>query len=304
MIAILIVFYNDKQHIQRLANSIMNQTYKDYKVFILDNNIGLKHAEYFKEFMPNAEVIKSQSNLGFAGGNNLLSKSAIANNCKYLLILNPDMQMKYDALEKLHDFMEKNDNYVAAGPTLLYGKFEKNSKIQLFGVKANFKTQKKEFLYSGEDINNIQLPFHQEVDLLNGGSLFIRSKYVSNNYLFEEDYFLYNDELDLFKRFKDSALKCCVISSAIFWHHHNWDHTNKKGYNLMYYYMMRNKILYLIKFKYKWQIIKEIIASIILFPVISAFCIRTSGMKMIYYYYLGLLHGLKAKKGKANLTFI
>ena len=77
MISVIIVNYNGKKWLEKCLNSIFDQTYRDYEVILVDNNssddsIDFVNNRYGNE--SNLKVIKSDKNLGFAGGNNLWIK--------------------------------------------------------------------------------------------------------------------------------------------------------------------------------------------------------------------------------------
>ena len=303
MVGILVVFFNDTKHIQRIASALSKQTIKDFRLYVLDNNPTLNHIPELKKVITDFVEIVPKENTGFAVGNNLLAGKAVADGCKYLWILNPDMEPEPEALESLVAFLEKNASHIIVGPLLLLGDSKSKPKIQLYGCEANYLNQKKKALFSGQYLHEVNLQKEMEVNLVNGGSFLIRTEFLRNNYLFEKQYFMYNDEMDLMRRVKEARGKISVISNAIVWHHHDWGKKNSTSYNAMYYYMMRNKMLYFFKFGNYFYAILEMFKSILLFPVIAAYCIRTNGAKLIYFYYLGVLHGLLKKKNRSSVSF-
>jgi GT2 family glycosyltransferase len=261
------------------------------------------HIEPIRKLVPGCMLVDAPENLGFAAGNNLLAKKAVEDGCEYLWILNPDMEPEPTALAKLRNFLDEHKAYLVSAPLLLFGENKTVPQIQLFGARVNFRTQHKDHLYAGNYLNSKQLPVFLEVTSVNGGSFLIRSNFLLHNNLFEEAYFLYNDEIDLMYRINALGHKVAVVSGAHVWHHHNWHPTNKSGYYRMYYYMMRNKMLYWRKFGYHFQLVGGLFKELILFPWVLKFCLKTAGLKLLYYYYCGLFHGLAGIRGKATLQF-
>jgi GT2 family glycosyltransferase len=300
-VGICIVFYKDTQHLKRLAKAIKALDYQDLNVFFTDNHVSKIHVSGFEELYPQAVYIESKINTGFAGGNNILAKHAVNEGCDFVWILNPDMAPHPACLTQLLECIHLNIDTEAVGPVLLYGDANRSEIIQFAGTKVDFISQKKTALYS--DIKLSQLPKldSQEVDLINGGSLLIRAERVKKEDLFSEEYFLYNDEIDLMRRIKNEGHNVKVVFNAVCSHHHDWSKKNAANYHLMYYYMMRNKILYWKKYDHHFQVLKSFFESILKFPFILRFCIKTSGIKLLYFYYLGLLHGYLGKHGKAQL---
>ncbi|HOC97299.1 MAG TPA: glycosyltransferase family 2 protein [bacterium] len=108
MISVIIVNYNGKKWLEKCLNSIFDQTYRDYEVIFVDNNssddsIDFVNNRYGNE--SNLKVIKSDKNLGFAGGNNLGIKYASG---EHILLLNNDTYVEENFLEKLVDFYNNN----------------------------------------------------------------------------------------------------------------------------------------------------------------------------------------------------
>lgn len=303
MVGILLVLYDSHDDISRISKALRNQSYKAFTVFAIDNLPDNPCWERLKKELPDARISPSMSNIGFAKGNNVLAKEAVREGCNYLWILNPDMEPEPDSLEHLVEFMERNKATGMVGPLILHGNSKSNPKIQLFGSHVNFKTQNKKSFYANAFLRQTTLPEVLEVDMINAGSLFIRSDIINRSYLFEECYFMYNDEIDIAKRVKDLGYNIAVLSEANVWHHHDWSKNNIAGYNRMYYYMMRNKILYFNKHAMPIRGIFEFLKQLVLFPVVLRFCLRTSSFSLFRFYYLGLIHGLMKIEGESKIKF-
>jgi GT2 family glycosyltransferase len=303
MVGILLVLFDDQKNIPVISNALRNLTYKDYRLYAIDNHPDTPSSSNLQKELPSVKIIPSFGNIGFAKGNNLLAEEAISEGCDYLWVLNPDMEPEPVALEMLIDFMEKRPEAGMSGPLLLLGNTKDQPTIQLFGSNANYRTQKKKEIFAGIKLNEILLPSVIETDLLNAGSLIIRSEIVRGSYLFEEMYFMYNDEIDLARRVREKGYKLYVLSGSKVWHHHDWASENSAGYNLMYYYMMRNRILYFRKYSLFVNMWLDIFKQIIVWPLILRFSKKISGFALFRYYYLGLFHGIMNRKGRASFSF-
>ena len=300
-VGICIVFYNDFEHLHRLSKAILALDYKNIQVYFTDHHPDKIHAEAFRDYFPESVYEESMQNAGFAAGNNRLAKKAVSDGCKYIWILNPDMEPRKDCLTELVNCLESEILTEAVGPVLLYGEKSRKQLIQFAGAYVDFKTQNKTAIFVNETIENLPKELSQKVDLINGGSLLIKSTRIDYENLFDEEYFMYNDELDLMRRIRNNQMEVRIVNRAVCGHHHDWSKKNKRAHELMYYYMMRNKILYWRKYKYYWMQFQSAFVFLIKLPIIARFCINLSGMKLLYYYYLGLLHGYLGKKGKSDL---
>jgi len=302
-VAICIVFYDDLLHLDRLANSLNGLNYSSFQVFFLDNDIHKRHTIPFMKLFSSAIEVYSSRNIGFAAGNNRLAEAAIQDGFDALWILNPDMAPVSNSLSDLVLTLENQKDAAAVGPLVLFGGSETNAIIQLAGVRVNFLTQQKENLHAGDSLSTFKKSEPYRVDSLNGGSLLIRADWFKGSPIFEEMYFMYNDEIDLMRRIRDMKKSVWVCPDAWVFHHHNWQRSNAIGYYRMYYYMMRNKYLYWKKFGNYLHLLLGLLKDLFLFPIIARFCIKTAGIKLILFYYRGVIHGLIGKSGKATTVF-
>lgn len=299
-VAILLVLYNDKHHIPLLINSIKNQTYTNYEIFAIECSNSGESLSLLKELFPKSKTFDHQGNLGFAAGNNFLANKAIEFGADFLFVLNSDMELSKNTLEVFVSYFEKSKNIGVVGSTLLVGE---TNIIQLFGVRANFKTQRKEFINSNRDLTSISLPMEEQVDFVNGGSTFLSKAVYEKVGLFNEDYFMYNDEIDFAERVKDAGFKTFITSKTYIRHHHNWSPTTNSSYYLMYYYMMRNRYLYFRQNDLSYNSFVDVLEIIIKFPFTLKWALKLADIKLVRFYYLGVLHGLLGRKGISKLNF-
>jgi hypothetical protein len=303
-IAICLVFFEDMTHLERLAKSLNALKHPDFKIYFLDNNPGKKHRERFQILLPQSMEITCTENLGYAGGNNRIISQIQHEDYDAFWILNPDMAPEPDSLTELATYMETDKQIFAAGPVICLGETTDDPVIQLAGVKQDFFSQKKIHLHAGKKLKQLEIKIPFFTDSLNGGALLVRAEMSKDKALFEEKYFMYNDETDLLYRIRLAKKLACVVPAAVVFHHHDWSKGNRKGYFRMYYYMMRNKFLFWRKYNMYWPLFSGLMKEIILFPVIFLFCQRTAGRRLVLYYYKGILDGLMNKSGKATFEFI
>jgi GT2 family glycosyltransferase len=303
-VAILLVLYNEEKYIERLAKSIVNQTYKNISIYAIDNNSSDSSLSLLLKYFPDANTISSKDNLGFAEGNNILAKKAINNNEDLLFILNTDMELDSDCISNLVEVISENDDVVGAGPIVFFGNNEgRTDNIQCYADKTNFTNARTRTLYTGSDISFEELPQKLFVNALHGGCFMIQSLLISEIGLFNKDNFMYNDEVDLAYRIHKRNGKLLVIKNAHAWHFHDWSKKNKTGYYLQYYYMNRNRFLFFYRHNKYLSVFREVLVGLFSFPLKIKWAKKTADLKLLKYYYLGYWHGLLNKKGKAKIEF-
>ena len=101
-VSIIIVTFNSAGTIQASLNSVLKQTYKNYEIILLDNGsqdntLGIVTA-LLGSWHGDHKIVTSNSNLGFAEGNNSASMDTSG---KYIALINPDAVVESDWLERL-----------------------------------------------------------------------------------------------------------------------------------------------------------------------------------------------------------
>ena len=153
----------------------------DSKKIIIENSNNLDLKISLEKKYENLSCLLMRKNLGYGKGNNIgISQSQTEN----VFVLNPDTRFKNSDLKKFLNIV-KNENYAIAAPTSLNDK-------EIFNNKDNIK----------------------EVEFVKGFAMLLNKKYLRNNY-FDENFFLYLEEIDLCKRVKNDGGRILLVNSPI-----------------------------------------------------------------------------------------
>src|SRR5262245_45790506 len=93
-ISVLIVNYNGRPHMRDCLDSLRTQDFRDFEIVVVDNASSDGSIEYLREAYPEARLVVSDRNRGFAGGNNF---GAAQCRGKWLFLLNNDTRVAPDA---------------------------------------------------------------------------------------------------------------------------------------------------------------------------------------------------------------
>jgi len=214
-VSIMIVGYNSAALIESCIGSIgaACQRYR-HETLLIDNGDGSTEALVAAQF-PWVRIVPSQGNIGFAGGNNLLARQARA---PLLLLLNPDMLLHPEAIDRLIDGSLAHPEAAAWGGLTLdeNGQPDTGNAIAIPSVLEFTSTALGRSLVATRPILGIDED--AQVDVLSGGFvMFTRDAWEAAKGL-DERFFLYCEEVDLFCRLKQMGHSFWRIAGARGYH--------------------------------------------------------------------------------------
>lgn len=224
-LSIIILSHNSKEDLKRLLPSVFGSRLDDsYEVIIVDNGSKDSTVEWLTERNMghgawNTKIIRNQNN-GFAAGNNLGIKQAKG---KYVLILNPDTELKPDTLQVMVGFMDAHQEVGISTCKVLLP----NGKLDL-ACRRRFPNPWNSFSrffgISKRDYNMLDTDENQsmEIDSCMGAFMMIRTLPTTNHQpptLFDEAFFMYGEDIDLCWRMKELGYKVWYYPGASITHY-------------------------------------------------------------------------------------
>lgn len=220
-------------------------------------------------------IIFSDDNLGFARGNNIGASQA---NGEYLFFLNPDTLVLNDVLSIFIDFMEKSSAGVSAiggnlfqadlKPNYTYGNFPSVA-LELcnvgLGLSPMLGKYYKNKLAIGCKVSSKDI---FEVSYIIGAALFMRLSTFKLVNGFDDQYFMYYEETDLFRKFQAMGLKSYIIPKAEIIHYEGASigKSDAKNFNYQKFEVALKSKFYYYK---KWRASSlQLIRIIVLFQII------------------------------------
>lgn len=243
LIAIILVNYNGFDDTVACVQSILKSKYKEYKIILVDN--GSKDKEKIKrdEFLDaNTDIVISDENLGFSGGNNLgINYAKEKYDPEYYLLLNNDTVIVENTLSELmahSNLVEKTG--LVTGKIYYYSKPEAT---WYAGGIFNFNTGIADQPILGADESSTKNGCI-EVTFATGCVMLLHKNLIAQIGLLDEDYFLYAEDTDYCCRIMQAGYKLVYVPSAIIYHKVSASTGNQS--RMQQYYMMRNNC-YIIK---------------------------------------------------------
>lgn len=199
-LSVLVVAYQSRAFLETCIGSVIAHTSAPIEILVIDNGTDGGGAAVTQRF---AEVraIASEGNIGFGAGNNRLAAAARA---PYLLLLNPDTRVEDDAIDRLLAFATSRPDAVAWGGRTVSPAGHPDSGnhivIPTLGALARLVLGDGSGMRAGGLADDAREP--APVDVLCGGFMMIRTDVWRAFGGFDETFFLYSEEVDLFVRLK------------------------------------------------------------------------------------------------------
>lgn len=232
-LSVIIVNYNGLKYLKECLESLTQKLQEiTFEIIVLDNDSKDASCNYIKQNHPDVKLIESKINYGFGKGNNEAVKTAQG---EYLLLINNDT-IVLDNLKPVLDYLKSDNNIGVVGINM---RNATNEYIPAAGNFPNYRNmfQFKKLLDLGTEFKTGNFSKeHYEVGWL-GGSFLILSKETYNRIKgFDEDYFMYVEDVDFCKKIANIGLKRVFMPSSSYIHFVGFN-TNKnsmlvKGYKI------------------------------------------------------------------------
>jgi hypothetical protein len=235
LISVIVLNYNGKGFLNSCLSSLASQTYSDFEVIVVDNGSRDGSPEYIEENYPWGRLAKNDENLGFAGGTNVGIRAAKG---EFIITLNNDSRADSRFIEELIKPMADPEVGVCAAKMLF-----PDGRINSAGIcisRSGAAWDRGMF-----EPDRGQYEFMEEVFGACAGAALYRREMLDEIGLFDEDFFLYLEDVDLAFRARLAGWKCIYVPGARVIHHHGG--TAGVGSDLAVYYGNRNIVWYPIK---------------------------------------------------------
>ncbi|HEX8607182.1 MAG TPA: glycosyltransferase family 2 protein [Pedobacter sp.] len=240
LISIITVNFNQPQATLDLLKSIYECYPKaNLEVIVVDNGSKEDHEVEFKNTELHVLYIRSEKNLGFAGGNNLGIKSAKG---EYIFLVNNDTEFSPGLLETLTGTLESDHTIGIISPKINY--FDNKQIIQYAGfTPMNYYTGRNECIGQFETDNGQYNNIVSETGFVHGAAMMIRRSALKAAGNMADNFFLYYEEMDWCEKIKRSGFKIWVNTNAVIFHKESLS-VGKKS-EVKEFFMNRNRILFI-----------------------------------------------------------
>ncbi len=238
LVSIITINYNGLKDTGEMIEAFKAHETFPYEIIVVDN-ASRNPEEYavLKEKHPAVRVIRSERNLGFAGGNNLGIPHA---NGDYLLFLNNDTLIDRPILENLVKVLDLNPRIGSVSPKIACWPDKK--RLQYAGSTPMTPVSLRNESIGFNRIDEGQFDQSRKTAFTHGAAMMIRASDIRKYGKMPEFYFLYYEELDWCVQIRRAGLKIWYEATSTVYHKESM--SVGKQSPLQVYYHTRNRLLF------------------------------------------------------------
>ena len=239
LVAIIILNWNNWPDTLACVESCRKLTWPNVRIFIVDNGSTDGSEGIFRQSCPEAKIIQTGANRGFAGGNNIGIRHAMEAGADYVWLLNNDAVAAPDALSMLVEAMQADSAAAVAGSKIYF--HDDPKRIWFAGGiwrKGRLRLRQR----GAGQLDRGQFSEQCEVGSISGCSMLLRTTVIGEIGLLDEDYFLYWEDTDWCARAERNGYRVLFVPSSHVWH--KVSASVAPHSQLQYYYNTRNGLFF------------------------------------------------------------
>lgn len=266
LVSVILVTWNGRKYLSEALSSLYKQTYTPLEIILIDNASTDGTVDYVEIEHPGVVLIKNPENYGFCKANN---QGIHLSNGGYILLMNPDVRLKEDFIEKMVRAAESEEKIGMVSGKLLNAKdptFIDTTGIVLEKTRRAFDRGQGEL-----DLGQ----YNQQEEVFGASAAaclckreMLEAIKVQGEYL-DELFFAYKEDVDLSWRARLSGWKCIYTPDAVGYHDRTWSMGNRNWIPpWIRQHSLKNRYLMLIK-NDRWSEIRSCLKELLWYELKS-----------------------------------
>ncbi len=293
-LSVIIVSYNVRHYLEQCLHSVWDAAQHggvETEVFVVDNasnddSVAYLRKKFPAEKYPDFHLIANSRNVGFGSANN---QAARLSRGEYILFLNPDTLLTEQTLADSIRFADEHPDLGGLGVKMLKtdGTFALESRrglptpwtsfCKMSGLAAAFPKSRRFGKYYMRYLDENKA---ERIEIISGAYLLCRKAALDRCGLFDEDFFMYGEDIDLSYRLLLSGFHNYYIPSPIL--HYKGESTQKSSYRYVHVFYEAMLIFFKKHFRhYRWGLAIPIKAAIYIRALLALLMQQLSALKAI-----------------------
>ena len=220
IVSVIIVSWNARDYLKQCLESLTPAVCRyPMEIIVVDNASSDGSPELVENSFPHVRLVRNSTNLGFARGNNVGIRNSSG---RYLCLVNSDVKMLPDCINRLVEYGEQHPEVGMAGPRIIGGDGKLQRSCRGFPTLWNMLCRALALdtifprikLFTGYSLSYWPQDRTRPVDILSGCFWLIRRETLSRVGLLDEAFFMYGEDMDWCKRFWLGGSSLVFVSQA------------------------------------------------------------------------------------------
>lgn len=237
LISVISVNYNGFAVTCAMVDSLLGHVTSPLEIIVVDNGSARDEAALLQARYPSIKTLRSDRNLGFAGGNNLGIAAATGD---YLLLLNNDTEVEDDTLHYLSETLDEDPSLGVVCPKIRFFAPPRNIQFAGYTPLSGVTLRNSLIGFGLPDDGSFDTP--RNTPYAHGAAMLVRRKAIEEAGLMPELYFLYYEELDWSVRITECGWKIAYDPRCTVFHKESASTGQQSP--LRTYYLTRNRLLF------------------------------------------------------------
>lgn len=216
LISVVTLNWNGLADTLACLDSLSCVSYPNLDVWVVDNGSSDGSVETILARFPVAKLIANPTNLGFSGGINLGIRSALDGGADYVFLLNNDTIIAPDAIGWLRQAMQRDANAGVSVPKIVY--YANPDRIWSAGARWMAFPPRVKLIGYGRPSTDSQYDRPYSLDYVTGCALLVSRRTFEAVGLFDELFFMYQEDYDFSRRVRLAGLDMLYEPRAIVRH--------------------------------------------------------------------------------------
>ncbi len=236
---VITVILNTNRKADTLAclSSLHAGTYPNLKIILLDNASTDGSVEAVRSAYPEVEIMELQSNLGYAGNNNVGIEAAMARGADWVFVLNEDTILEPECITRLVEAGAADSRIGILGPMVYH-----HDEPEIIQSAGGVLTTDWRSMHTGQNEKDVgQFTAPRSVDWISGCAILVRRPVIEQVGSLDERFFYYWEETEWCLRAHKAGWSVIQVPAAKLWHK-GVQRDYRPGPNVTY-YNTRNRFL-------------------------------------------------------------
>jgi len=235
-LSVVIVNWNGRHLLGPCLDALRRQTFRDFEIILVDNASRDGSAEWVAEHYPDVQIVRNESNLGFAAGNN---RGFAAAQGEFFVLLNNDTEAEPGLLQALVDAARQGERVGAVAGVLVFA--HRPEVVASAGLRVGWDGVALD-AFAGRPCTALP-PGPVEAFGASGGAALYRRRMLEEIGPFHPEYFFYLEDTDLAWRARLAGWRCWLAPQAVV--RHVYSATAGQGSPFKSFQLARNRWLVL-----------------------------------------------------------